>query len=116
MTRFLEFIQPDLGRLSLGGILADIRTSMMDEVDFTKVSSTCADLLDGLCTCVHVRHVYVLASVLRHCRCDMASSGLGHARTNNCVHSILVLSCIVRCCLLNALLCPSGGIPLANLQ
>jgi hypothetical protein len=37
VTRFLEFIQPDLGRLSIGGILADIRTSMMDEVDFTKV-------------------------------------------------------------------------------
>lgn len=37
MTRFLEFIQPDLARLSLGGILSDIRTSMMDEVDFTKV-------------------------------------------------------------------------------
>jgi len=37
VTRFLEFIQPDLGRLSLGGILSDIRTSMMDEVDFTKV-------------------------------------------------------------------------------
>lgn len=40
VTRFLEFIQPDLGRLSLGGILADIRTSMMDEVDFTKVCLT----------------------------------------------------------------------------
>ena len=37
MTRFLEFIQPDLARLSLGGILSDIRTSMMEEVDFTKV-------------------------------------------------------------------------------
>jgi hypothetical protein len=40
VTRFLEFIQPDLGRLSIGGILADIRTSMMDEVDFTKVRRT----------------------------------------------------------------------------
>jgi hypothetical protein len=37
VTRALEFIQPDLGRLSIGGILSDIRTSMMDEVDFTKV-------------------------------------------------------------------------------
>lgn len=37
VTRLLEFITPELGRLSLGGILADIKTSMLDEVDFTKV-------------------------------------------------------------------------------
>jgi len=38
MTRALEFITPDLSRLSLGSILADIKASMMDEVDFTKVN------------------------------------------------------------------------------
>eukprot|EP00195_Chlamydomonas_chlamydogama_P005862 CAMPEP_0202905000 /NCGR_PEP_ID=MMETSP1392-20130828/32052_1 /ASSEMBLY_ACC=CAM_ASM_000868 /TAXON_ID=225041 /ORGANISM="Chlamydomonas chlamydogama, Strain SAG 11-48b" /LENGTH=446 /DNA_ID=CAMNT_0049592905 /DNA_START=376 /DNA_END=1716 /DNA_ORIENTATION=- len=36
MSRYLEFIQPDLQRLSLTGILSDIRTSMSEEVDFTK--------------------------------------------------------------------------------
>lgn len=51
VTRFLEFIQPDLGRLSLGGILSDIRTSMMDEVDFTKVCLT-RWLHVGLCVLV----------------------------------------------------------------
>lgn len=50
MTRFLEFIQPDLARLSLGGILADIRTSMMDEVDFTKVCAT-LEQTTGLAFC-----------------------------------------------------------------
>jgi hypothetical protein len=36
-TRVLEFIAPELNRLSVGNILSDIKTSMMDEVDFTKV-------------------------------------------------------------------------------
>ncbi|KXZ49651.1 hypothetical protein GPECTOR_20g508 [Gonium pectorale] len=35
-SRFLEFVQPELGRLSLAGVLADMRTSMMAEVDFTQ--------------------------------------------------------------------------------
>ncbi|GLC36376.1 hypothetical protein PLESTF_000329900 [Pleodorina starrii] len=36
MSRYLEFLQPELGRLSLTGVLADMRTSMMAEVDFTQ--------------------------------------------------------------------------------
>jgi hypothetical protein len=36
-TRVLEFIAPELNRLSVGNILSDIKASMMDEVDFTKV-------------------------------------------------------------------------------
>ncbi|KAG2437493.1 hypothetical protein HXX76_006142 [Chlamydomonas incerta] len=35
-SRFLEFLQPELSRLSLAGVLADMRTSMMAEVDFTQ--------------------------------------------------------------------------------
>lgn len=35
-SRYLEFLQPELGRLSLAGVLEDMRTSMMAEVDFTK--------------------------------------------------------------------------------
>lgn len=37
MSRFLEFLQPELGRLSLAGVLADMRASMMAEMDFTQV-------------------------------------------------------------------------------
>ncbi|KAG2487613.1 hypothetical protein HYH03_013752 [Edaphochlamys debaryana] len=36
MSRFLEFVQPEFGRFSLTGILSDMRTSMMAEVDFTQ--------------------------------------------------------------------------------
>jgi hypothetical protein len=50
VTRALEFFQPELARLSLGGILADIRTSMMDEVDFRKVCATAC----VVCLCVAV--------------------------------------------------------------
>ncbi len=35
-SRYMELLQPDLQRLSLGSILSDIRTSMIDECDFTK--------------------------------------------------------------------------------
>jgi len=35
-SRFLEFIQPDLSRLSLTAIIGDVRASMMEEVDFHK--------------------------------------------------------------------------------
>lgn len=35
-SRFLEFLQPELSRLSLTGVIADIRSSMLDEVDLTK--------------------------------------------------------------------------------
>ncbi len=37
VTRVFEFITPELNRFSLGGILADIKSSMLEEVDFTKV-------------------------------------------------------------------------------
>uniref|UniRef100_A0A7S0X116 ABC1 atypical kinase-like domain-containing protein n=1 Tax=Chlamydomonas leiostraca TaxID=1034604 RepID=A0A7S0X116_9CHLO len=36
LSRYLEFLQPDLNRLSLTAIIGDIRASMLDEVDFTK--------------------------------------------------------------------------------
>ncbi|MEW5308611.1 MAG: hypothetical protein WDW38_000556 [Sanguina aurantia] len=35
-SRYLEFLQPELSRLSLAGVLEDLRTSVMEEVDFTK--------------------------------------------------------------------------------
>lgn len=35
-SRFLEFVSPELGRLSIAGVLADMRSSMIDETDFTK--------------------------------------------------------------------------------
>ena len=35
-SRFLEFVQPDVSRLSLAPILSDIKASMIDECDFTK--------------------------------------------------------------------------------
>ncbi|GFR40256.1 hypothetical protein Agub_g828 [Astrephomene gubernaculifera] len=35
-SRFLEWLQPELARLSLTGVLADMRASMMAEVDFTQ--------------------------------------------------------------------------------
>lgn len=41
-TRVLEYIQPELARTSLAGIMGDIRNSMMDEVDFTKESRNMA--------------------------------------------------------------------------
>lgn len=39
VSRILEFIEPDLSRLSLAGIIGDIRVSMLDEVDFRKEAS-----------------------------------------------------------------------------
>ena len=36
LSRALEVAAPELSRLSLAPILADIRTSMVDETDFTK--------------------------------------------------------------------------------
>uniref|UniRef100_A0A383VQQ0 Protein kinase domain-containing protein n=1 Tax=Tetradesmus obliquus TaxID=3088 RepID=A0A383VQQ0_TETOB len=48
-TRVLEFIAPELNRLSVGNILSDIKASMMDEVDFTKEAyhlQTFNDFLD----------------------------------------------------------------------
>ncbi|KAF6262619.1 ABC1 family-domain-containing protein [Scenedesmus sp. NREL 46B-D3] len=47
--RVLEFIAPELNRLSVGNILSDIKASMMDEVDFTKEAhhlQTFNDFLD----------------------------------------------------------------------
>ncbi|KAF5833254.1 hypothetical protein DUNSADRAFT_10492, partial [Dunaliella salina] len=35
-SRFLEFIQPELARLSLTAIIGDVRASMMEEVDMVK--------------------------------------------------------------------------------
>jgi aarF domain-containing kinase len=35
-SRLLEWVSPDLARTSLSAIVGDIRTSMLDEVDFTK--------------------------------------------------------------------------------
>lgn len=35
-SRLAQWANPDLGRLSLAPILGDIRTSMMEEVDFEK--------------------------------------------------------------------------------
>lgn len=36
VSRVLEFITPELSRTSLANIVADVRASMLDEVDFTK--------------------------------------------------------------------------------
>uniref|UniRef100_A0A061R0W3 AarF domain-containing kinase n=1 Tax=Tetraselmis sp. GSL018 TaxID=582737 RepID=A0A061R0W3_9CHLO len=38
-ARVLEFISPDLARTSLSAIVGDVRTSMLDEVDFNKEAS-----------------------------------------------------------------------------
>lgn len=36
LSRYLEFLNPDLGRLSLAAIVSDIRKTIQDEVDFQK--------------------------------------------------------------------------------
>ena len=36
-SKTLEFLNPELRRLSLADIASDIRTTMLDELDFTKV-------------------------------------------------------------------------------
>jgi hypothetical protein len=36
-SKTLEFLNPELRRLSLGDIASDIKTTMLDELDFTKV-------------------------------------------------------------------------------
>lgn len=41
-ARILEFLAPDLARGSVGAIAADIRASMLDELDFTKEASNLA--------------------------------------------------------------------------
>jgi aarF domain-containing kinase len=38
-SKTLEFLNPELRRLSLGDIASDIKTTMLDELDFTKVIS-----------------------------------------------------------------------------
>lgn len=35
-TRLLEFASPELSRVSLSAIVGDIRSSMLEEVDFRK--------------------------------------------------------------------------------
>lgn len=64
--KFLQIIQPDLERTSLVGIIEDIRTSMLDEVDFTKEATHVAqfsEFLDssgmrGVATCPYVYTQY----------------------------------------------------------
>lgn len=36
LSRYLEFLNPNLGRLSLAAIVGDIRKTIQDEVDFRK--------------------------------------------------------------------------------
>ncbi|KAJ9516035.1 hypothetical protein QJQ45_024446, partial [Haematococcus lacustris] len=62
MSKYLEFIQPKLSRLSLTAIMGDIRTSMLEEVDFNKEAdhiqqfSTFLDTrgFRGVATCPYV--------------------------------------------------------------
>ncbi|GFH21519.1 ABC1 domain-containing protein, partial [Haematococcus lacustris] len=62
MSKYLEFIQPELARLSLTAIMGDIRTSMLEEVDFNKEAdhiqqfSTFLDTrgFRGVATCPYV--------------------------------------------------------------
>lgn len=62
VTRYLEFLQPELQRLSLGPIFDDIRTSMVAETDFGKEAhhlTTFSDFLDrrgyrSVVTCPYV--------------------------------------------------------------
>ncbi|KAJ1487737.1 ABC1 family-domain-containing protein [Baffinella frigidus] len=42
-AKFLEFVNPDLSRLSLGDIMGDIRTTMLDELDFEKEARNMAE-------------------------------------------------------------------------
>ena len=42
-TKVLEFLQPDLKRLSLADITGDIRTTMLDELDFQKEAKNMAE-------------------------------------------------------------------------
>jgi aarF domain-containing kinase len=42
-TKTLEFLNPELRRLSLGDIASDIRTTMIDELDFTKEAQNIDD-------------------------------------------------------------------------
>ena len=62
MSRYLEFVTPELTRLSLAPILADIRSSMLEEVDFSKEAhhlTSFGEFLDrkglrGVATCPFV--------------------------------------------------------------
>ncbi|KAL4449557.1 hypothetical protein ABPG77_007201 [Micractinium sp. CCAP 211/92] len=47
-SRFLEFISPDLARTSLSAIVGDIRSSMLEEVDFRKEAAHVAQFADYL--------------------------------------------------------------------
>ncbi|KAK3235181.1 hypothetical protein CYMTET_54604 [Cymbomonas tetramitiformis] len=47
-AKVLEFLNPDLKRTSLANIVSDIRTSMMEEVDFTKEAANIEQFQDYL--------------------------------------------------------------------
>ncbi|CAM9234433.1 unnamed protein product [Heterosigma akashiwo] len=47
-SRVLELLSPELGRVALADIAGDIRTSMLDELDFTKEAANIAEFRDFL--------------------------------------------------------------------
>lgn len=49
-TKTLEFLSPELRRLSLGDIASDIRSTMIDELDFTKEAQNIEDFQRFLTT------------------------------------------------------------------
>lgn len=72
MSKYIEFIEPEVKRLSLTPILEDIRTSMLDEVDFTKEAKHIQDFslfldkmnLRSVATCPYVYRQYSTKRVL----------------------------------------------------
>jgi len=47
-SRILEFIQPDFERTSLSAVAADIRSSMLDELDFQKEATNVEEFREFL--------------------------------------------------------------------
>lgn len=68
-AKFLEFVNPDLARLSLADIMGDIRSTMLDELDFEKEARNMAEFRAFLSTSgnrrVTVPDVYPAASAKR---------------------------------------------------
>jgi hypothetical protein len=68
-ARLLEVLSPDLSRASLSAVAADIRASMLEEVDFRKEAGNIASFasyldnmgLRGLATCPDVSATHCLA-------------------------------------------------------
>ena len=61
-SKVMEFLNPELSRVSLAAVVGDIRASMMEEVDFTKEAQHIAEFsnyldtagMRGIATCPYV--------------------------------------------------------------